>query len=184
MKLSKVLILICVFQFTLNINAQEYLPKAKTYDGLSIGIGSGPDFGGLGLGVLYYGQIKTVGVFGGLGYTPSGIGLNGGLKVRLIPIKINPTFNPFFLGMYGYITSVSVSNDAQYNRTFYGPTIGIGTDLKFKKYSRSFWSFAFLLPLDNSKAIDYIQYLRVAKQMTFSEPSTFRYSIGYRYLFN
>ena len=184
MKLSRTLILFCLFQFALNINSQEYLPKAKAYDGLSIGIGSGQDFGGLGLGVLYYGQNKTVGVFGGLGYTPSGIGINGGLKVRLIPIKINPTFNPFLLGMYGYTTSVSVSNDAQYNKTFYGPTIGLGTDFKFKKYSRGFWSFALQLPLDNSKAIDYIQYLRVSKQMTFPEPSTFRYSIGYRYLLN
>lgn len=184
MKLSKTLILICIFQFALNLNAQDYLPKAQAYDGLSIGIGSGPDFGGLGLGVIYYGQNKTFGFFGGLGYTPSGIGINGGLKVRLIPIKINPTFNPFFLGMYGYTTSVSVSNDAQYNKTFFGPTIGIGTDFKFKKSSRGFWTFSMQLPLDNSKAIDYIQYLSVAKQITFSEPATFRYSIGYRYLLN
>ncbi len=184
MKLSKTLILICIFQFALNLNAQDYLPKAKTYDGLSIGIGSGQDFGGLGLGVLYYGQNKTVGIFGGLGYTPSGIGINGGLKVRLIPIKINPTFNPFLLGMYGYTTSVSISNDAQYNKTFYGPTIGIGADLKFKKNSRGFWSFSLQLPLENSKAIEYIRYLTVVKHMTFSESSTFRYSIGYRYLLN
>ncbi|MDD4972447.1 MAG: hypothetical protein PHT07_23705 [Paludibacter sp.] len=184
MKLSKTLILICIFQFAININAQDYLPIAKTYDGTSIGIGAGQDFGGLGIGVLHYGRNKTVGIFGGLGYTPSGIGINAGLKVRLIPIKINPTFNPFLLGMYGYTTSVSVSNDPLYNKMFYGPTIGIGTDFKLKKTSKGFWSFAMQLPLDNSKAIDYIQYLRVVKQMTFSEPSTFRYSIGYRYLLN
>lgn len=184
MKLSKTLILISIFQFAINVNAQDYLPKAIIYDGTSIGIGSGPDFGGLGISVLHYGRNKTIGIFGGLGYTPSGIGLNAGLKVRLIPIDINPTFNPFLLGMYGYTTSVSVSNDTQYNKIFYGPTIGIGSDFKFKKSSRGFWSFAILLPLFNSKAIDYIRYLRVAKQITFSDPSTFRYSIGYRYLLN
>lgn len=184
MKLSKTLILICIFQFALNINAQDYLPIAKVYDGTSIGLGFGQDFGGIGIGVLHYGTNKTVGLFGGLGYTPSGLGINAGLKVRIIPIKINPTVNPFLLGMYGYTTSVSVSNDSQYNKLFYGPTIGIGTDIKFKKSSRSFWTFAMLLPLINSKANDYIQYLIVDKHILFSEPSTIRYSIGYRYLLN
>ena len=184
MKLSKTLILICIFQFALNTNAQDYLPKAKTYNGTSIGIGSGLDFGGIGIGVLHYGRIKTVGVFGGLGYTPSGIGINAGLKARLISTKINPTLNPFLLGMYGYTTSVSISNDKQYNKMFYGATLGVGADFKFKKSGRGFWTLAWLFPLDLSKSNEYIQYLVSYRHMTFSEPSAFRFSIGYRYLLN
>jgi hypothetical protein len=184
MKFSKTLFFICIFQFALNINAQNYLPIAKKYDGTSIGIGSGLDFGGYGIGVIHYGRIKTVGIFGGLGYTPSGIGINAGLKARLLSTKIKPTLNPFLLGMYGYTTAVCVSNDKQYNKMFYGTTLGIGADIKFKKYGRGFWSIAWLFPLDLSKSNEYIQYLVNYRNITFSEPSTFRFSIGYRYLLN
>jgi hypothetical protein len=182
MKLSKTLIFISLFYFALNTNAQDYLPKAKTYDGTSIGIGIGQDFGGIGLGVLHYGRMKTVGIFGGIGYLPSGIGINAGLKARLISTKFNPSLNPFFLGMYGYTTSVSISNEEQYNKTFYGATLGIGADLKFKKTSRGFWTVAWLFPLDLSTSNEYIQYLVTCRNMTFPKPSRFRISIGYRYL--
>jgi len=184
MKLSKSIILICILLFTLNIEAQDYLPIAKKYDGTSIGIGSGLDFGGIGIGVLHYGSIKTVGIFGGLGYTPSGIGINAGLKVRLLSPKINPTLNPFLVGMYGYTTAVSVSNDSQYNKMFYGPTLGIGADVKFRKFGRGFWTVAWLFPLNFSKSNEYIQYLIAYRHISFSLPSTLRFSFGYRYLLN
>lgn len=183
MKLFKMLIITSIIQFATTIHAQDYLPKAKTYDGTSIGVGVGQDFGGVGIGVLHYGNYKYVGIFGGVGYTPAGIGLNGGLKVRLISSNVRAKVNPFVLGMYGYTTALSVSNDTQLNKIFYGPTIGLGLDLKFRQYSRGFWTLALLFPTDKTKAYDYMQYLRAYKQVTFeNELPSFNFSIGYRYL--
>lgn len=184
MKLSTSIIFICIFLFSLKTEAQDYLPVAKKYDGTSIGIGSGPDFGGIGIGVLHYGRIKTVGIFGGVGYTPSGIGINAGLKARLLSPNINPTLNPFLMGMYGYTTSISVSNDSQYNKMFYGSTIGIGADVKFRKNGRGFWTVAWLFPLNLLKSNEYIQYLTAYRHISFSPPSALRFSFGYRYLLN
>jgi len=113
MKLFKTLMLISLFQVASTIHAQEYLPKAKTYDGTSIGVGFGQDFGGVGIGILHYGIYKYVGIFGGLGYTPAGVGMSAGLKVRLVSPKYN--VNPFVSGMYGYTTALSVSNDTQFS---------------------------------------------------------------------
>jgi len=185
MKLFKALILICIFQFAIPVNAQDHLPIAKTYNGTSIGLGLGQDFGGIGVGVLHYVHNYDAGIFGGIGYTPAGIGVNGGLKVRLVSSKNNALVTPFILAMYGYTTAVSISNDASFNKIFYGTTLGIGLDLKKRKTSRGFWTLALLMPLDNSEANTYIQYLKVERQMTFpTEQTSIRYSIGYRYLLN
>jgi len=185
MKFLRILILFFIFQFALNIHAQVYLPNAKTCDENSIGLGIGQDFGGIGIGVLHYGGNKNMGIFGGIGYTPAGIGFNGGLKLRLIPSNRTATVNPFILGMYGYTTAISVTNYTQYNKTFYGSTLGGGFDLKLRKSGRGFWTLALLFPIDNSKANEYIQYLKVDQGITFStEQSSLRCSIGYRYLLN
>lgn len=185
MKLFKSLIIFCIFLFAININAQDYLSKAKTLDGTSIGIGIGQDFGGIGLGILHYGNNKNMGIFGGVGYTPAGVGINGGLKLRLVSPKNFVKFNPFILGMYGYTSAIYVSNDTQYNKMFYGATVGGGLDFKVRKTSRGFWTFAILLPINKSKANNYIQDLTYYRQIKFStEQSSLTYSIGYRYLLN
>lgn len=171
--------------FTLKMDAQDNIPKVNRYDGTSIGLGYGPDFGNLGIAILHYGRNKHVGVFGGVGSTPAGIAFDGGIKLRLLSSKYKAKVNPFLLGMYSYTTFVYMKDDPQFDKIFYGPSVGIGYDLKFRPSSRGFWSFAIILPLDNSKVTEYMQYLTKNYNIEIlSQPSTFRYSIGYRYLIN
>jgi len=185
MKLFKMLMFISIFLFAATIHAEDYLPKAKIYDGTSIGIGSGQDFGGIGLGVLHYGSFKYVGFFGGLGYTPAGIGFNGGIKARLKSSNVREKINPFVLGMYGYTSAISITNESELNKLFYGPTLGVGIDFKFRPFSRGFWTMAFLFPVDKTKARDYIQYLKTNRQIIFpNEMASYSVSFGYRYLLN
>ena len=49
------------------------------------------------------------------------------------------------------------SNDTQFNTIFFVPRIGFGLDLKLQQYGLGFWTFAFLFPIDNTKAHEYMQ---------------------------
>lgn len=91
-----------------------------------LGIGFGLEHGGLGLKMEYL-PIKYIGLFGGVGYNFVGVGLNAGATFKALPdCKITPVA----IGMYGYNSVILVRGASQYNKIYYGPTVGIGGELK------------------------------------------------------
>ncbi len=143
----------------------------------STGLGLGLDYGGIGLNVLTY-PGKYVGMFVGAGYAIAGVGYNAGLKIRTKDVSSDKT-SLYFTGMYGYNAAIAVTNQADYNRFFYGATLGMGVD--FAKRTSGYWSLGLLLPIRSDEVDQYINNLNSmgVKLRTSLTPVTF--SIGYRF---
>lgn len=158
--------------------------ESPSYDKLTIGVGGGLDYGGLGGNVSFY-PTRSVGFFAGAGYAFAGLGLNGGVKLRILPKNPEKKVIPFGLLMYGYNAAIVVSNDSQYDKMFYGASAGLGIDFRPKPVGKGYWSFALLLPFRSSEVDDYIDDLKNNHGVEFKNnlfPVGF--SIGYKFIIN
>jgi len=90
------------------------------------GIGLGMDYGGMGFQVEFL-PIKYVAIFGAGGYNFNGLGLNAGASFKALP---NAKITPTVIAMYGYNSVIVVQGASSYNKTYFGPTAGIGGELK------------------------------------------------------
>lgn len=149
----------------------------------SLGIGSGLDYGGLGLNVTIYPQ-RNIGLFGGIGYTASGLGYNGGMRFRFVPENKVEHFIPFLTLMYGFTNTVVVDKDAALDKIFYCASVGAGFDVRIHKKSKGLWAFAVIVPLNNSAVRNYIDDLKNIYGITKKDISPVQFSIGYRLLFH
>ena len=174
-------ILIISFLSLNQLHAQDTTSANKDNSIISPGIGIGLDYGGVGLNFLAYPQ-KNIGLFAGVGYAAAGIGYNVGTKIRLLSHKKSSRTVPFFMAMYGYNAVIVVTNESQYNKFFYGPTIGIGCDLHSRHKENGYLSMALLVPIRSQEITDYINELENNAGVSFSEtllPVAF--SIGYTF---
>jgi hypothetical protein len=161
MKTTRSIPVILSFIVTLQLGAQDTAQKGpfqltRQIDMVSVGLGGGLDYGGFGGNILYY-PVKQVGLYGGAGYALAGLGFNAGLKFRYIPKKPESKVDPFALVMYGYNAAIAVSNASQHNKLFYGPSLGIGIDLRGKPAKRGYWSFALLVPIRRAAVKEYME---------------------------
>jgi len=160
MKLIINISLIFLISFAVQLKAQDTIQQdpnlgSRQIDKVSIGIGAGLDFGGFGGNVIYY-PIKNFGIFGGVGYALAGAGYNVGVKYRYIPDKPTSKIDPYGMIMYGYNAAIAVLNASQYNKLFFGPTLGLGIDFRRKPTNKGYWSFTLLIPIRSSAVNDYI----------------------------
>jgi hypothetical protein len=125
------------------------------YDRVTLGIGIGQEFGGIGGNIFYYPQ-KNIGLFLGIGDALADIGFNSGLKLRLVSSKHKSIFIPFIIGMYGYNTAVFITGTTQFNKLYYGTTVGLGFDFHAYQESKHYWTVSFLVPQRSSAVNDYI----------------------------
>ncbi len=165
----------------LDLQAQETKPAMTEFDKVTIGLGMGMDYGGFGVNLLYY-PIENIGLFGGVGYALAGTGYNAGVKIRIIP-GASSRVNLAFLGMYGYNAAIQVQNAKDYNKLFYGPTLGFGLDTHPAHIKNGYWSFAILIPVREPGVQEYIDHLKSNHSVEFkNDLFPFAISIGYRYL--
>jgi hypothetical protein len=175
----------CVFLvLTLLMTSHINSYSQEKNDLFSFGIGSGMDYGGFGINLLAYPQ-KNIGLFAGAGYALAGVGYNVGVKIRFLSNKHIFRIAPYLIGMYGYNTAIAVVNATQFNKLFYGPTIGFGLDFRFRLQNVGYWSMAILFPIRGSDVDDYINNLQTTQNITFSStPSPVAVSLGYRFIIN
>lgn len=154
-----------------------YLGRAKEIDftPVYIGIGTGLDFGGIGLNVMSM-VTEHLGLFGAVGYNLANIGLNGG--VRLYASDQSAKWRPYFSAMYGYNAVYIIRDASTFNRTFYGTTIGMGVDLKNSR--TNFWTFALKVPFRSEDALEYKNYLEDSNIEINRDFLPFTISLGYR----
>ena len=153
-------------------------------DKTSIGIGLGFDYGGIGGNVLIYPQ-RNIGLFFGLGSAIAGLGYNVGVKLRFINKIPTTGVSPYLIGMYGYNTAIGVTNGEQYNKLFYGTTLGIGLDYRPRRAKKNYWAFSLLFPIRGSDVDNYMTYLEAFHGIVFkNELSSVAISIGYRFGLN
>jgi hypothetical protein len=170
--------------FLNQLTAQSNSEDPRKPDIVNFGPGIGFDYGGFGANLMFYPQ-KNIGIFFGGGYALAGFGYNAGVKLRLSPDK-GKVVNPFLTAMYGYNAAVVISDNAGLSKLFYGPTLGIGIDIRSKKpSSRGFWSLAVTFPIRNGEAQSYINYLKDQYGAAFvSELIPVGFSVGYKFILN
>jgi hypothetical protein len=180
------------------------------FDKASLGIGLGMDYGSIGANLIIYPR-KYLGLFAGIGIITGlnplfsnstnyvvGPVFNVGTKFRLVFNDTPRKLTPFALVMYGYNASVYYTNihlhllsgaqttEENYNRIFYGPTLGIGFDYRSNTTRRSYLTVAFLIPIRNNSEINiYINDLN--SNHGADEKNNFlpvELSIGYKLILN
>ena len=175
--------LLCLFSITSFAQKKDivtYNDFSGKYDQFTLGIGFGFDYGGFGGNATYYPQ-KNLGVFFGGGYALAGFGYNAGLRYRFLPKNPASKFTPFLTAMYGYYSAVHVQNYTQYDKIFYGPSVGVGFDLGTHIVGKGVFSLALLVPFRNSETDDYIDYLENNASIQFrNKPIPIGISVGYR----
>ncbi|HLZ17714.1 MAG TPA: hypothetical protein VKQ08_11765 [Cyclobacteriaceae bacterium] len=153
------------------VNSYSQVDKA------TFGLGIGLDYGGFGANFSVY-PAKNFGLFGGAGYALAGVGYNVGAKIRFM--SETSRIVPFLNGMYGYNTAFVVTNATQYNKFFYGPSVGFGFDFH-KPRRNGYLSLGLVIPIRGSDVDNYIADLR-SQGIVISNPSPVALSIGYRFI--
>ncbi|GGB18212.1 hypothetical protein [Puia dinghuensis] len=151
-------------------------------DKVTLGIGGGQDYGGLGLNLTVYPQ-KNIGLFAAGGYALAGFGYNVGVKLRLLPNEGVSKVRPFLAAMYGYNAAIAVSDASQYNKLFYGPTVGGGLDIGSLFMHKGYISLAIWVPIRGDDVDNYINNLKTNYGVAFNNhllPISF--SVGYKFI--
>lgn len=154
--------------------------KNGPLDKVSLGLGLGMDFGGIGGNLLFYPQ-RNIGIFGGLGFAYAGTGYNVGIKLRTASSDSTARVVPYGLLMYGYNAAIVVTNATDLNKIFYGPSLGFGLDYKSHLSKKSYWTIALIIPIRGSEVDDYMEDLKDNHGVEFKNdllPVSF--TIGYR----
>jgi len=149
------------------------------FDKGSLGAGLGLDYGGIGLNFTFFPQ-ENIGLFAAYGYAMVGLSFNAGAKYRYIPNK-TATVLPYAIAMYGYNTAIKVKNWTNYNKLYYGATVGVGLEFHSKSKSIGYWTVAMLVPIRDPDAKQYIDELKSNPNIDVkSEPWPVVFSVGYR----
>jgi len=174
-----------ILSVKINIPGKENKSKnsnssKEKYENAYLGIGLGMDHGGIGLNLSVY-PIKYIGVILGGGYNLVGAGLNAGLKLRIFSDRTTP----YFSVMYGYNAVIKVQNLDQFNKTFYGTTVGFGADIRINPAKKNYIGLGVLIPFRSSSVETYMNDLRNNYGITFKSGFfPIGFSLSYRFILN
>jgi len=149
----------------------------------SIGFGLGLDHGGYGVNLVLY-PGRNFGVFGGIGYAFAGIGCNAGLKIKLVGVNHKSHNYPYLLGMYGYNAAIVIYNDKQYSKFFYGPSFGLGVDVRQKWEKRGYLTLALIVPVRKNDVKDYFDLMQNRGVEFTNNLYPVAFSVGYHIIMN
>lgn len=156
--------------------AQDYYELPSEEEEISyvnIGVGLGLSYGGIGARLSAF-PIEHFGVFGAVGFNLHKAGYNVGGIVRVLPKKM---FCPVNMGMYGYNGVIVVAGVDQYNKTYYGPSFGGGTEIRFK--NNTYLNVELLIPVRSKAWYDDVDALMNNPSIEITEPLPITFSIGY-----
>ena len=164
------------------LSAQDYVrtdpppqPHAMEWN---LGLGIGTDYGGLGAQVQCRPAPPLV-IFAGGGYALAGFGYNVGAQGRFLP---EAKWCPFISAMYGYNGVIVVRDAEEYNKIYYGPSVGAGVEVHRKDTPENFWRFELILPFRPQEFQDDIDALKKNPLIEVrSEPPPFSFSVAYHF---
>ena|ERR1700733_4010800 len=175
-------LLLCLFSITSFAQKKGIVnyDDLNDYEKFTLGLGFGFDYGGFGGNATYYPQ-KNLGVLFGGGYALAGFGYNAGLKYRFLSKNPASKFTPFLVGLYGYYSAIHVEGNSQFDKIFYGPSLGVGFDLGTHLIGKGVFSLTLFVPFRNSETNDYIDNLENNYGIQFkSKPIPVGVSLGYK----
>lgn len=173
-----ILLLVCISATHAQKPPSYQRPDATT-DIVDLGLGFGLDYGGFGFNATVYPQ-KNIGIFGGVGYALAGAGYNVGVKLRLLPDHGYSKVRPFLEGMYGYNAAIVVTNDPQYNKIYYGPSMGVGVDIGSLNKGKANFCMAIVIPFRSPDVNNYINGLQNNYGISFGNLSPVTFSLGFK----
>jgi hypothetical protein len=121
-----------------------------------------------------FAPVKWVALFGAIGYNLNGAGYNGGLVFRVLPDK---KVCPYVTGMYGYNAVIVIEGLSERNKTYFGPSLGGGIELRMR--NRNFWNFGLLFPFRSAEFRDDFDDLKNNPSIEITEPLPVQISVGY-----
>lgn len=161
-------------------DVSSILYGAGSENPVTFGLGMGLDFGGFGGNLLVYPN-NNIGLFAGLGYALAGLGFNAGTKIRFS--QPGTRINPYVVAMYGYNAAIKVVGASNYNKMFYGPTVGFGLDFE-NPNSSGYWTAALMIPFRKAEVEQYMDELENNHGIQFqSRMFPIAFSVGYRFKF-
>jgi len=149
----------------------------------TIGFGMGLDHGGYGVNLVLY-PGRNFGVFGGLGYAFAGTGYNAGLKIKLVGVNHKSHLYPYLLGMYGYNAAIAIYNAKEYSKFFYGPSFGLGVDIRQKWEKRGYLTIALIVPVRKKDVKDYFDLMQKRGVEFTNNLYPVSFSVGYHIIMN
>ncbi|HVN58833.1 MAG TPA: hypothetical protein VMT63_11075 [Bacteroidales bacterium] len=156
---------------------QQSEPPKHAESKLNLGFGIGLDYGGIG-GRLAFSPDKHIDIFGGAGYNFLGAGFNAGLAYKFLPESF---ICPYISAMYGYNGVIKVTNAAEYNQTYYGPSFSIGGQF-WSHRMPGFFNLELVIPVRSSEMHDdYNKLKNLGASMSALLPVAF--SVGFHFLF-
>ncbi len=145
---------------------------------VKFGVGIGLDFGGLIGGRLTFTPVPKLGIFGALGYNLHKASYNTGLTYKFRPDK---RVSPYVNAMYGYNAVIIVDGADQYNKTYYGFSLGGGIELNGKR-TKNYWSFGMNFSLKPKEYFDDMDMLRNNPSIDMGvDPLPVTISVGYHF---
>ncbi len=144
-----------------------------------MGIGVGLDYGGLGARFTFVPNVEqtvSIGVFAAGGYAVNGLGFNAGLTGRFGNKRVIPTLS----AMYGYNGVIKVLGAPQYDKTYFGPSIGLGFESR-RGSDNSHIHLELILPIRSSAYYDDLKALQNNPAIDINDPFPILFSIGYHF---
>jgi hypothetical protein len=167
---------VCFGQFDPNYKIKRTQTEESVSTPFNAGVGIGLSYGGLGGRLSYFPQ-KNVGLFGAVGFNFHKAGYNVGLIGRILPDK---KVCPHVMAMYGYNAVFVVVGADEFNRTFYGPTIGGGMELRMGR-NGNYMNFELLIPIRSAECREYQDFLLNNPTIEMSELLPVAISVGYHF---
>lgn len=175
MKLSLSLIFsFCLLAIASNTSAQN-LSSQKGIT--SLGAGVGLPYGGV-IGLkLNHNLEDNFSAFGGIGYNLLGIGFNGGLTYTIPSFKSSELY---FTGMYGYNALIDIEGVPEYQKVYYGASVGTGLKFNSLRFEGRYWDVGILVPLKNAAYRNDIEEIENNPFITIdSKPWPVQFYFGY-----
>lgn len=172
-KNSLFLLLIVLFIVPNLLTAQNMSSsEGKTF----LGVGVGLPFGGYGARLSINAE-EHLTVFGGAGYNMLGLAANGGVQLS---IPCQNQAEVYFTGMFGYNSLIIMDRAPEYNKTYYGASVGIGAKIHSLRFEGSYWDVGVLAPFRPQSYKKDLQNIKKNPMMHIdSEPLPVLFYIGY-----
>ena len=151
---------------------------AEEESNANLGFGLGVSYGGIGARLSFL-PVNHLAIFGAAGYNLDGLGYNIGAEWRILPGK---KVVPVFLAMYGYNGVIVVQGAEQYNKTYFGPTVGGGIEIH-NRNGQNFFTIELLAPFRSQQFWDDIDDLQNNPAIEITGPWPVAFSFGYHMKF-
>jgi hypothetical protein len=159
-----------------------HLVNAQTdYNKFSFGAGIGLNYGGFGAN-FSFAPIQYLSITAHSGFNL--VDLNAGIGANLYLLPRTKLYRPILKAFYGYNGVILVIGKSEYNKSYYGPTFGIGNEFRFGKARRHGFDIDLLIPIRPQEFSDDVDEMQNDPEVSsFNEPSPVAFSLAYHYDF-